>query len=208
VESLPIDLQDLSIPVAERVDNPECCGRSEKEGELFVQPPVSILTDVIAVRVHLDDCDELNGALRVGPGSHRLGRLTAAGAMRAREELGETWVIVPRGGVEARIPTGGQITTGRSGSVRGYRTLSLPFYKDIELARYDSYSVAPSGRYALFQDAPTGAVVLFVSANSQRRVVAKFSGSLARDYVWRERQDEATIEFENRASLRISVSAP
>jgi ectoine hydroxylase-related dioxygenase (phytanoyl-CoA dioxygenase family) len=96
--------QDLSIPVAERVDNPECCGWSEKEGELFVQPPVSILTDVVAVRVHLDDCDERNGALRVVPGSHLLGRLTADGTMRAREELGETWVIVPRGGVMVMNP--------------------------------------------------------------------------------------------------------
>ena len=96
--------QDLSIPVAERVDNPECRGWSEKEGELFVQPPVSILTDVIAVRVHLDDSDERNGALRVVPGSHLLGRLTADGAMRAREELGETWVIVPRGGVMVMKP--------------------------------------------------------------------------------------------------------
>ena len=94
------------------------------------------------------------------------------------------------------------------GAFEGFAHCRYLFYKDIELVRYDSYSVAPSGRYALFQDAPTGAVVLFVSANSQRRVVAKFSGSLARDYVWREKQDEATIEFENRASLRISLSAP
>ena len=96
--------QDLSIPVAERVDNPECCGWSEKEGELFVQAPVSILADVVAVRVHLDECDERNGALRVVPGSHRLGRLTAAGAKRVRDELGETSVIVPRGGVMVMKP--------------------------------------------------------------------------------------------------------
>jgi hypothetical protein len=90
--------QDLSIPVAGRVDCPECSGWSDKEGELFVQPPVSILQDILAVRVHLDDCDDRNGALRVVPGSHRLGRLTASDAARERDARGEISVSVPRGG--------------------------------------------------------------------------------------------------------------
>jgi hypothetical protein len=37
-------------------------------------------------------------------------------------------------------------------------------------------------------------------------VVAKFSGSLARDYVWREGRHEATIRFEDHTSLRIALS--
>jgi hypothetical protein len=36
--------QDLSIPVAERVDSPGCQGWSEKEGELFVRPTASLRT--------------------------------------------------------------------------------------------------------------------------------------------------------------------
>jgi hypothetical protein len=32
--------QDLSIPVAERVDSPRYVGWSEKKGEVCVQPPV------------------------------------------------------------------------------------------------------------------------------------------------------------------------
>ncbi len=54
--------QDLSIPVAERVDSPGCHGWSEKEGGLFVQPPASVLEGVLALRLHLDDCNERNGA--------------------------------------------------------------------------------------------------------------------------------------------------
>jgi Phytanoyl-CoA dioxygenase (PhyH) len=96
--------QDLSIPVAERVDNPEYQGWSEKEGELFVQPPVSILNDVVAVRLHLDDCDERNGALRVVPGSHRLGRLTTAEATGVRNAQGQVCVQVPRGGAMVMKP--------------------------------------------------------------------------------------------------------
>jgi ectoine hydroxylase-related dioxygenase (phytanoyl-CoA dioxygenase family) len=90
--------QDLSIPVAERVSSAHCTGWSEKEGEVFVQPPVAVLKEVLAVRVHLDDCDERNGALRVVPGSHRLGRLTPSQAIQARDTVGELTVPVPRGG--------------------------------------------------------------------------------------------------------------
>jgi ectoine hydroxylase-related dioxygenase (phytanoyl-CoA dioxygenase family) len=90
--------QDLSISVAEHVSSSQCSGWSEKEGEVFVQPPITVLQEILAVRLHLDDCDERNGALRVVPGSHRLGRLTAKEAIKARNAMGEISVSVPRGG--------------------------------------------------------------------------------------------------------------
>jgi ectoine hydroxylase-related dioxygenase (phytanoyl-CoA dioxygenase family) len=43
-----------------------------------VHPPASVLEGMLSIRIHLDDCDESNGALRVLPGTHRCGRLTAA----------------------------------------------------------------------------------------------------------------------------------
>jgi ectoine hydroxylase-related dioxygenase (phytanoyl-CoA dioxygenase family) len=96
--------QDLSIPVAERIDSALCTGWSAKEGDLFVQPPISVLEDLVAVRVHLDACDERNGALRVVPGSHRLGRLSSAQALNARAVRGERVVPVPRGSVMVMRP--------------------------------------------------------------------------------------------------------
>src|SRR3569833_3210187 len=57
--------QDLSIPVAERVDSRQCSGWSEKEGELFVQPPASVLHQLLAIRLHLDVCVVLFGVLCV-----------------------------------------------------------------------------------------------------------------------------------------------
>lgn len=89
--------QDLSIPVAERVDSSACSGWSDKEGDVFVQPPVRFLDDVLAVRLHLDDCDESNGALRVVPGSHKVGRVGSAEALQLRARLGEVVVPVPKG---------------------------------------------------------------------------------------------------------------
>jgi hypothetical protein len=81
--------QDLAIPVAERVASPQCQVWSCKEGTLHVQPPTSLLEELLAVRVHLSDCDESNGALCVVPGSHRFGRLDLAMARRLRDAHGE-----------------------------------------------------------------------------------------------------------------------
>ncbi len=44
---------------------------SVKEGVHHVRPPAEVLTRMVALRIHLDDCGVLNGPLRVLPGSHR-----------------------------------------------------------------------------------------------------------------------------------------
>jgi hypothetical protein len=91
--------QDLSIPVSSRVDSPECSGWSEKEGQLYVQPPVSVLERLVAVRVHLDDCPAESGALRVVPHSHTEGRVDPTQAEALRQQQGETVVPIAQGGV-------------------------------------------------------------------------------------------------------------
>lgn len=70
--------QDLSIPVAGRSGDPRLTGWSEKEGQLYVHAPETLLRDMLAVRLHLDDCTIDNGPLRVVAGSHDRGRLGAA----------------------------------------------------------------------------------------------------------------------------------
>ncbi len=67
--------QDLSIPVAARIEHPALSGWSMKEDGHYVQPPVDVLDALLAVRLHLDPGGIDEGALRVVPGSHRLGRL-------------------------------------------------------------------------------------------------------------------------------------
>jgi ectoine hydroxylase-related dioxygenase (phytanoyl-CoA dioxygenase family) len=90
--------QDLSIPVRERVQNPECRGWSNKQGVLFVQPPVAVLESLLAIRVHIDACSAENGALRIVPGSHLFGRLAADAQAEVRNASGELVVPVDRGG--------------------------------------------------------------------------------------------------------------
>jgi hypothetical protein len=68
--------QDLTIAVNERIDAPGFGPWSIKEGIPHVQPPIGCLEQMIAVRIHLDDADADNGALRVLPQTHNLGRLS------------------------------------------------------------------------------------------------------------------------------------
>jgi len=68
--------QDVTIAVRERHEVPGYGPWSVKEGVPHVQPPVEVLVNMLAVRLHLDDCPEENGALRVIPRSHRHGKLS------------------------------------------------------------------------------------------------------------------------------------
>lgn len=81
--------QDLSIAVAhQREDKREIAGFgpwSEKAGVLHVQPPREILEQMVTLRLHLDACDEDNGALRVLGNTHLLGKLSASQIARQRE---------------------------------------------------------------------------------------------------------------------------
>ncbi|MDB6112471.1 MAG: protein involved in biosynthesis of mitomycin antibiotics/polyketide fumonisin [Pedosphaera sp.] len=70
--------QDLTIAVRHRVDVSGFGPWSIKAGVQHVQPPVTVLEQMLTVRLHLDDCPEENGPLQVLPGSHTNGRLTAA----------------------------------------------------------------------------------------------------------------------------------
>ena len=81
--------QDLCIPVEARVSHPSLGAWSKKQGRHYVQAPVALLENLLAVRVHVDDCGPDNGPLRVVPGSHRHGLLAAVAARRLREVLGE-----------------------------------------------------------------------------------------------------------------------
>ena len=63
--------QDVAIAVREQKDLPDFSAWSVKAGVIHVQPPVEILESILTVRLHLDDADETNGALRILPGSHR-----------------------------------------------------------------------------------------------------------------------------------------
>jgi ectoine hydroxylase-related dioxygenase (phytanoyl-CoA dioxygenase family) len=67
--------QDVTIAVRERIDAEGYGPWSVKEGIVHVQPPTLVLDRMLTIRVHLDPCPATNGALRVMPGTHKLGRI-------------------------------------------------------------------------------------------------------------------------------------
>jgi hypothetical protein len=91
--------QDLSIPLKEFVEAETLTGWTRKQGRIFVQAPVVVLEEMIAVRLHLDDSDHGNGPLRVVAGSHRFDRIPSRDCARHRAEYGEVECLVPRGGL-------------------------------------------------------------------------------------------------------------
>jgi ectoine hydroxylase-related dioxygenase (phytanoyl-CoA dioxygenase family) len=62
--------QDIIINVKERIETEGFTGWTKKNGIHGVCPPEEFLKDTITIRIHLDDADETNGALKVVPGSH------------------------------------------------------------------------------------------------------------------------------------------
>lgn len=114
--------QDLTISVQNRADSPDFGPWTKKEGWFAVRPPLHILENIYTIRIHLDDTDEENGALRVIPGSHRQG-VTGHDSVDAA------------GGTICRVPAGSAMlmrplllhSSARSTSARRRRVIHLEF---------------------------------------------------------------------------------
>ena len=97
-------IEDMFACVVEKMDVPGYGPWTMKAGMCHVQPPVSILENMLSIRIHLDDCDESNGALRVIPGTHRLGRLTRERILEQQHSAGHISCTVAAGGVVLMRP--------------------------------------------------------------------------------------------------------
>ncbi|PZU84958.1 MAG: phytanoyl-CoA dioxygenase [Chryseobacterium sp.] len=62
--------QDLTISVDKKVDLEGFGPWTTKQNQFAVQPPIDYLKNIFTIRIHLDDTDENNGALKVVPNSH------------------------------------------------------------------------------------------------------------------------------------------
>ena len=62
--------QDIPINVNEKIKTEEYTGWTFKQEINSVCPPEKILKNIFTIRIHLDDTNERNGALKVVPGSH------------------------------------------------------------------------------------------------------------------------------------------
>ncbi len=65
--------QDLTISVDKKAELPGFGPWTVKQNQFAVQPPLTILENNFTIRIHLDEANEHNGALKVVPGSHLKG---------------------------------------------------------------------------------------------------------------------------------------
>ena len=94
--------QDLTISVDRKVTIEGFGPWTVKQYQYAVQPPLDILKSNFTIRIHLDDTNELNGALRVVSGSHLKGivRPETIDLNTGKEKV----CMVPKGGIMIMKP--------------------------------------------------------------------------------------------------------
>ncbi len=116
--------QDLTISVDKKRELPGFGPWTVKQDQFAVQPPVALLEQNVTLRIHLDDTDETNGALKVIPGSHRRGICRPEHIARTRDR--EVLCVVPRGAVMLMKPLLLH-ASGRSSGNRRRRVIHIEF---------------------------------------------------------------------------------
>jgi len=96
--------QDTALPLRERRDTPGWGSWSLKAGIVYAHAPASALSQVLALRVHLDDCARQSGPLRVLPGTHRLGVLSDDEIRHLAQERSAVDCLAAKGGALAMRP--------------------------------------------------------------------------------------------------------
>ncbi|MCW3071242.1 MAG: phytanoyl-CoA dioxygenase [Bacteroidetes bacterium] len=94
--------QDLMIAVDKKISADDYGPWTDKQGQFAVQPPIAVLSSIFTIRIHLDDTDENNGALKVIAGSHRKG-IVRPETINLQEAI-EDVCPVPSGGIMIMRP--------------------------------------------------------------------------------------------------------
>lgn len=96
--------QDTVLPIQERHETPGWGPWSVKEGVIYAHAPADALSQVLALRVHLDDSTAQNGPLRVLPATHKLGVLSDDAMHLLATQIAPVDCLVPPGGVLTMRP--------------------------------------------------------------------------------------------------------
>ena len=94
--------QDLTISVDKKVDIVNYGPWTVKQNQFAVQPPLDILKSIYTIRIHLDNTDENNGALKVVTKSHLKGIYRPETIDWTKEN--EAICSVPKGGIMLMRP--------------------------------------------------------------------------------------------------------
>lgn len=96
--------QDTALPLQTQLASPEWGPWSTKHGVIYARAPAWALERVATLRVHLDNCHADAGPLRVIPGTHKHGVLSAEAIAHLANSLTPVDCLSARGGVLAMSP--------------------------------------------------------------------------------------------------------
>jgi ectoine hydroxylase-related dioxygenase (phytanoyl-CoA dioxygenase family) len=94
--------QDLTISVNKKLDLDGYGPWTDKQNQYAVQPPLDILENIFTIRIHLDETNRDNGALKVIAGSH-LKQIYRPESIDWTKET-ETYCDVAKGGIMIMKP--------------------------------------------------------------------------------------------------------
>ncbi len=124
--------QDLIHPFAAPVRSPGYLLPSLKDGIDYAQPPAEVLNDMLAARLHFDDCTEENGPLRVSPGSHKVGIIPQAQIAEVVARLGEEVCLAEKGEILLMKPLTLHASS-KATKPRHRRVLHIVFHSGAEI---------------------------------------------------------------------------
>ncbi len=96
--------QDTALPLREKMNIPGWGPWSVKDGVTYAHAPAFALSQVLALRLHLDPSTERNGPLKVLPATHSLGVLSDEEIARCADERTPVECLVGKGGIVAMRP--------------------------------------------------------------------------------------------------------
>jgi hypothetical protein len=130
--------QDRTIAVKERHDLDGYGPWTNKNGIVHVEPPVSVLEDMLTLRLFLDDCELDNGPLEVACGSHRHGRVPAAEVKKLVEQSD---IFVATGGR-------GDVLAMKLLAIHRSQRATLPSHRRVLHVDYASLALPPPLEWA------------------------------------------------------------
>lgn len=125
--------QDTALPLCQKREIAGWGTWSVKDNTIYAHAPAAALSDVLALRVHLDDSGADNGPLRVLPRTHTLGVLSAETMVALAAEISPVECLASLGGVLAMRPLLVHASS-KSRSERPRRVLHIEYASKIEIA--------------------------------------------------------------------------
>ncbi|HEY3780200.1 MAG TPA: phytanoyl-CoA dioxygenase family protein [Fimbriimonadaceae bacterium] len=96
--------QDVTMASPQKFEREGYRSWTLKEGIWHVQPPDTVLSKMVALRLHLDPCSAHDGPLRVIPATHLAGRLSAEAIDTYVEQTQPAILLADKGEILAMAP--------------------------------------------------------------------------------------------------------